>query len=311
MSFDREKLREFLVAVQGKTKIQAPELIEKDFYLSFLLSALHFEEYVFKGGTCLAKAYLDYFRLSEDLDFTFADQKLFENLSTKKVKNICKEKINALGEQLGAVGMDFVFDKTNRKYVLLGSNNKIVTFKIHYSSLFTNAPLFIKIQVNFVEKLMFAPEKKEIGSLLNKDDLSKEDEVYYQEFLRLYEKRTMQVYDVREIAAEKLRSLLTRKAIKARDVIDLFFIAKKFNVQPQNLLREAREKIVFAINMYDKYNEYLLITKEKFKSTMISYDEVKHLVLQPVRKEEFDAFVTHLRPLLEKLMEEIERGKKP
>ncbi|MCR4285023.1 MAG: nucleotidyl transferase AbiEii/AbiGii toxin family protein [archaeon] len=112
MEIDKDKLKNFLNSVKDKTNITAQELIEKDFYLNILLSKLNFEEYVFKGGTCLAKAYLDYFRFSEDLDFTFANQKLWEGKSTKSIKKVCKEKIDALGEQLKNVGFDFKFDKT-------------------------------------------------------------------------------------------------------------------------------------------------------------------------------------------------------
>src|SRR3989338_10692951 len=111
MEIDKDKLKNFLTSIKDKTNITATELIEKDFYLNILLSKLNFEEYVFKGGTCLAKAYLDYFRLSEDLDFTFVEQDIFNGLSTKSIKKICKEKIDLFGEQLETLGLDFVFDK--------------------------------------------------------------------------------------------------------------------------------------------------------------------------------------------------------
>ena len=78
MEIDKDKFKNFLTSIKDKANITALELIEKDFYLNILLSKINFEEYVFKGGTCLAKAYLDYFRFSEDLDFTFFDQKLWE-----------------------------------------------------------------------------------------------------------------------------------------------------------------------------------------------------------------------------------------
>jgi len=47
-------------------------LLEKDYYLTVILSDIHklSRDLVFKGGTCLSKVYFDYYRLSEDLDFT-------------------------------------------------------------------------------------------------------------------------------------------------------------------------------------------------------------------------------------------------
>ena len=47
-------------------------LIEKDYYLTLILSQVHelSEDLIFKGGTCLNKVYYAYYRLSEDLDFS-------------------------------------------------------------------------------------------------------------------------------------------------------------------------------------------------------------------------------------------------
>ncbi len=50
----------------------AARLIEKDYFCSVLLNHI-FKKLgallVFKGGTCLAKVYAGFYRLSEDLDF--------------------------------------------------------------------------------------------------------------------------------------------------------------------------------------------------------------------------------------------------
>lgn len=47
-------------------------LIEKDYYCTLLLEYLSSKELdlIFKGGTCLSKVYADFYRLSEDLDFS-------------------------------------------------------------------------------------------------------------------------------------------------------------------------------------------------------------------------------------------------
>ena len=45
-------------------------LIEKDYYCSLILNYFFNGDtsLVFKGGTCLSKVYVDFYRLSEDLD---------------------------------------------------------------------------------------------------------------------------------------------------------------------------------------------------------------------------------------------------
>jgi predicted nucleotidyltransferase component of viral defense system len=48
-------------------------LVEKDYFCTVVLACLAgVEGLVFKGGTCLAKVYADFYRLSEDLDFVIS-----------------------------------------------------------------------------------------------------------------------------------------------------------------------------------------------------------------------------------------------
>ena len=66
--------------VASKTRVKNKELIEKDLILHRLLLELSSipefaDNYVFKGGTCLTKCHLRYYKFSEDLDFTCIDQK--------------------------------------------------------------------------------------------------------------------------------------------------------------------------------------------------------------------------------------------
>jgi predicted nucleotidyltransferase component of viral defense system len=66
---DVDIFRESLSYSEGVTGFTA-SLIEKDYYCSLILHHI-FERMtplVFKGGTCLSKVYVDFYRLSEDLD---------------------------------------------------------------------------------------------------------------------------------------------------------------------------------------------------------------------------------------------------
>ena len=306
MEIDKDKLTNFLISIKDKTNITATELIEKDFYLNILLSKLNFKEYAFKGGTCLAKAYLDYFRFSEDLDFTFINQKLWEGKSTKSIKKVCKEKIDAFGEQLKKVGFDFKFDKSNRNFVEIGNNNKLITFKVYYNSILTGKPSFIKIQINFLEKIIFAPQVKELNPLIKNSQFTKEDQIYFKEFLDFYKTITIKAYNLKEIVTEKFRSILTRKAIKSRDAIDLLFIYQKFKIKPQDFLKETKEKLLYSIHNYEKYKDNLILTRDKLQTLEFQYNEVRPLVIKPFNKEDFDKYVKELKPLLIEMAEEID-----
>lgn len=82
-------MKEFVIEVSKKLDAE-PDLIEKDVLLHSILLDLSktkfANEFAFKGGSCLMKYYMDYFRFSVDLDFTFLDQNSFKGLSQKKIR---------------------------------------------------------------------------------------------------------------------------------------------------------------------------------------------------------------------------------
>jgi predicted nucleotidyltransferase component of viral defense system len=52
-----------------------PNVVEKDYVLGWILAGINAhgelaETWIFKGGTCLKKCYVETYRFSEDLDFT-------------------------------------------------------------------------------------------------------------------------------------------------------------------------------------------------------------------------------------------------
>lgn len=67
----------------------APNIVEKDYVLGWILAGIAnakelFQNWVFKGGTCLKKCYFETYRFSEDLDFTLTDkEQLNEEFLTK------------------------------------------------------------------------------------------------------------------------------------------------------------------------------------------------------------------------------------
>ena len=65
------------------------KLLEKDYHLTKILhriSEKEIKDLVFKGGTCLNKCYLGFYRLSEDLDFVYnQDVKGMTKLQIKKI----------------------------------------------------------------------------------------------------------------------------------------------------------------------------------------------------------------------------------
>ncbi len=69
---DPDFFREALNFTAAETSF-LPRLIEKDYFSTLLLKYLSIENtLVFKGGTCLAKIHVGFYRLSEDIDFAIS-----------------------------------------------------------------------------------------------------------------------------------------------------------------------------------------------------------------------------------------------
>lgn len=55
-----------------------PDVVEKDYVLGWLLAALAKSDaralWVFKGGTCIKKCFIETYRFSEDLDFSLTGE---------------------------------------------------------------------------------------------------------------------------------------------------------------------------------------------------------------------------------------------
>jgi hypothetical protein len=125
----------------------------------------------------------------------------------------------------------------------------MVTFK-----LWKNSEL-IKIQVNFIEKLLFPLKKITVKTLLDKAKLSTDEKAYFEEFLDFYKPLQIMAYDEREILCEKVRAILTRRAQKLRDFYDLFMLSKH-GYKIEDLAKEILEKVRASL-YYRKYRSNL------------------------------------------------------
>lgn len=293
--------------ISQKLKIDNKELIEKDLvlhsFLNLLLKNNEFKEnYVFKGGTCLTKCYLRYYRFSEDLDFTWINQSYFKLKSEKMIRNILSEEINNLMHQIRnislSLSLDFKEDKKDNKYIEFGGSNKFVTFKIWYKSKVIKEEQFFKIQINFVETFFYEFKELKARSLV-KDIDKKEIQFLFDNSEIVLEDINLKCYDIKEIFIEKVRAILTRRALKARDFIDCFMIMKRFNL---NYL-EFEEKIISKIKFMLKYEKYLLNLMSKDSLDFNLGDEEK-LMLEKI-DDKFPNFVKEFNFFLLELKKEV------
>ena len=302
-------MEELIEYLKSELKIDNTKFLEKDVLLHRILVRLmktcFKDDYAFKGGTCLTKCYLGYYRFSEDMDFTYIHQDELVGKSSKQLRKFFSKKIDEVIGSLVPIadelGLDFKPEKSNSRYFMFGGNNKFTTFKIWYKNVQEDKEDFLKLQINFYEILINKVKivtAKSLYESLSKRDLG----ILFPEFIDIMDEVELNAYSLEEIFLEKIRAILTRRGTKSRDYIDLYLIKKKvsidFEKEEDNILRKIRFMLV-----YDKYLQNLSVVKPE----KLILDEEENLLLEPLDKS-FKAFLPdffeYLKSLEEKLLEE-------
>lgn len=172
-------------------------MLEKDYVLTEVLNGLSRlqplrESFVFKGGTALRKVYFPHWRYSEDLDFT--------------VKfDIPKEELR--------LDLDALYQQVEQ-----ATQIRLTTRMLHktngYARIRTQLlgpsgyPAMIYMDLSFDEPLCLEPQLRKVLTAPFPD-----------------EERTIQVYPLEELLAEKMRSLIERG--KSRDYYDVWRLLKE------------------------------------------------------------------------------------
>src|SRR3989338_9225821 len=162
---DKVNLRAEISRLNLVTTFSA-RLLEKDYHLTRILHKIcekTMKNLVFKGGTCLNKCYLGFYRLSEDLDFVYnRDVKGLTKLRIKKILDGLRRELFEILNELGL--------KTNKE---LGKGWKMLTSKedpkivgleiiITYNSMIDNSVQTIKLEISFRKKLINPTKMKAI-----------------------------------------------------------------------------------------------------------------------------------------------------
>jgi len=295
--------------------IKRKDMIEKDIILHEILTDLSKDKFfsknfLFKGGTCLVKSYLGYFRFSEDIDFTWKNQKVFQGKSQKKIRSYLSGIIDKTGTAFEKIskkrGLDFKCIKSNRDYVELGGSNKFCTFKIWYDSDILGRKSFVKVQINFVEEILFSTKNKRLNSLASNN---KKLEGLFPDNKEYFKTIALEAYDPKEILCEKVRAVLTRKGTKARDFVDIYLLSKQKTIRLSSMEKHIVKKTNFTLNLYNKYRENLktktkLLESEKF----FDWGQEKDLLLRDLDGKDFYAFLKKLQEFLRKIIKMLHKS---
>jgi len=283
-------LREEILRISAKNSF-APRLIEKDYHLTRILhkiSERNIENLVFKGGTCLNKCYLGFYRLSEDLDFVLnQDVNEFSRSQVKRILDNLRREIFGILDGLGL--------ETNKK---LGIGWKMITSKkdskilglevaTKYKSVLDDTLQNIKIEISFRNALRNPTKRQPIHHDFV-DALG--------EFI-LEENVEVEVIDLVENFAEKFRALVTRENIAIRDIFDIYFILDKDTL---NFDKETRELVLIKINETPEYSYKVKDFEEFIEDLHSKVDGLNEKELSAVLRDNEEAQILEMIKLIKK-----------
>ena len=190
-----------------------PQVIDQDYALGCFLCALSQQEdvqrdWIFKGGTALAKCYFPEFRFSEDLDFTIST-----SITAEHLRVILEASRQIFQERFG-----FRADTKEPSVEPIEDEYSKESFeaKIYYHGpwMFRGDPLAIQVHLTKDEKVIFPAVRRNI--LHSYSDVSQ------------FSSATLQAYALEEVFVEKLRAFSgQRRYAIARDIFDICFLSSR------------------------------------------------------------------------------------
>ncbi len=291
---DETSLKRFSAELVRLTR-HPDTLVEKDIWQKLVLNQIYSnsqarEKLIFKGGTCITRTLLEYYRFSEDLDFAWTKKQnrnhyhIFEKSHLEALSSIDV----GIGQHFGTQGGRLM------KWDLVCGSGKLV------------------MSVNFAQEIVFGIQNRVVQTLKvseseEKKLLALHPIVAPDYFLKL----KVPCYSPKEIVCEKLAAILTRKDLtKPRDMVDLFYMQELVDLFKLTEDNNAMNKIKRQINSAPIYAS----TFTQRKNNILEYlrylaQEAKHeraLYIKPAEHKDLEVFLQKvLTPVFLKLIKEI------
>lgn len=226
-----ENKEEFIKVLERASKKKGflLPLIEKDYYLTLVLSRVHelSRDLIFKGGTCLNKIHYAYYRLSEDLDFSMM---LPQYEATRGQRRKCirpvKDGIEEFVEQFGLKIDDIGNPGRNE--------SKQYIYHLVYQSVLRPVEARIKFEIGLRFNPIDPVEKRGV------------QHAFLHPFTGepLFDGGKINCLSLDELISEKLRAGATRIKIAPRDFYDLDFVIRNgFDLANKNVIKLFKNKL--------------------------------------------------------------------
>lgn len=173
----------------------------------------------------MSKAYLNYHRLSEDLDFTY-NAKFTSRWQRSKAIGPIREKMPSF---LKAIGL-----KSDKPEGEGFDNSRQYIFKIKYPSVIMNGDALIKIEISLKRHPIEKPVNTKIKHFYQ-DPFTGED---------LFPSGNVLSLSWKEVVAEKLKAAISRRNVAIRDYYDLCYIFESgFDFYDKSFIELFRRKV--------------------------------------------------------------------
>jgi predicted nucleotidyltransferase component of viral defense system len=230
---DKILFREAIEFTSAKTGF-LPRLIEKDYFCTLLLAHMvgPGSSMVFKGGTCLAKIYAEFYRLSEDLDFVIPTQVSATRIERRTLSAEFKKAV------LQITGKKGVF-RTVKPITGANASTQYIT-TLGYLSVLNQREETIKIEVGLREPLLISVFHGDARTVLLNPVSSKP----------MVPALRVSCISLKEAMAEKLRAALSRREAAIRDFYDIDYAVRRLDFKPFEavLLDLVRHKLAVPGN---------------------------------------------------------------
>ncbi len=230
---DAALFREAVTFTATQTRF-VPRLIEKDYFCSVILQhlAVTATGLVFRGGTCLSKVHLGFYRLSEDLDFLVSIPAEAARPERSRLAALPKAAVANIEKKLSGLRIVTPFKGAN--------NSSQYIAAIGYRSLVAERDENIKIEVGLREPLLSPAIGGQAKTLLL-DPVSESP---------VAPAFSVSCLSLEEAMAEKLRAALSRREVAIRDFYDVDHAVRRlgFRVLEPRIVELVRQKLAIPGN---------------------------------------------------------------
>ena len=245
-----------------------PELIEKDYFCSLVLSFLYGQEstLIFKGGTALNKVHLGFYRLSEDLDFSISMSVDSTRSQRSRAMDSIKKLFSEIPKALPGLKISSALTGRNDSLQYIGG--------LHYSSRLNTEPGAIQLEIGLREPSLWPVEKRFANTLLL-DPVSG---------TTIANSISVRVHSRIEAYAEKLRAALTRRDPAIRDFFDIYHAVQNsiLELADLELAKLTQQKLAVP------GNDFIGLTPERIIMLKAQLESELRPVLQDGIYQRFD-----------------------